>query len=141
MVPDAVPSGRRLRTYELLTPAGAYVPSAMPGSADLTIKMKKVNPDVGVAELEMAGQVRSSSLLLAVAGLRAIQRPGSQTMMCAGVLLWCQQRVRCWCWLSRSVQPGPCKIAPADVAQPDTYAVVCIISRLWAKVATRGLHS
>jgi hypothetical protein len=28
-----------------MTPAGAYVPSAMPGTADLTLKMKKLDPE------------------------------------------------------------------------------------------------
>jgi hypothetical protein len=58
-----------MRTYELLTPGGAYVPSAMPGTADLTIKMKKVNPDVGVPELEMAEQVRWSTCCQAEAAM------------------------------------------------------------------------
>lgn len=34
----------RLRRYKLTVPAGAYIPSAMPGTADLTFKMKKVGP-------------------------------------------------------------------------------------------------
>jgi len=34
----------RLRSYLVMTPAGAYVPSAMPGTADLTLKMKKLDP-------------------------------------------------------------------------------------------------
>jgi len=32
----------RLRSYKLTVPAGAYIPSAMPGTADVTFKMKKV---------------------------------------------------------------------------------------------------
>lgn len=37
----------------MLTPAGAYVPAAMPGMADLTFKMKKVDPDRGPEGLEL----------------------------------------------------------------------------------------
>lgn len=47
------PSAPRLRQYKVLTPAGAYVPAAMPGMADLTLKMKKIDPDQGVDGLEM----------------------------------------------------------------------------------------
>jgi hypothetical protein len=43
----------RLRQYKVLTPAGAYVPAAMPGMADLTLKMKKIDPDAGVEPLEL----------------------------------------------------------------------------------------
>lgn len=44
---------RRLRNYKVLTPAGAYVPTAMPGMADLTLKMKKIDPDAGSKPLEL----------------------------------------------------------------------------------------
>lgn len=50
--------GRRLRQYKVLTPAGAYVPAAMPGMADLTFKMKKIDPEAGVEPLELPSLVR-----------------------------------------------------------------------------------
>jgi hypothetical protein len=52
----------RLRQYKVLTPGGAHVPSAMPGMADLTLKMKKIDPDLGPAPLELPDLVGSSKL-------------------------------------------------------------------------------
>jgi hypothetical protein len=48
----------RLRQYKVLTPAGAYVPTAAPGMADLTLKMKAIDPDRGPAPLQLPGEVR-----------------------------------------------------------------------------------
>jgi hypothetical protein len=53
---------RRLRQYKVLTPAGAYVPAAMPGMADLTLKMKKIDPDAGVDGLQLPSLVSSKLL-------------------------------------------------------------------------------
>lgn len=50
----------RLRSYRLLTPAGAYVPGSAPGTADLTFKMKKVDPEVQVQGLDMPHEVGRS---------------------------------------------------------------------------------
>jgi len=51
------PTANRLRQYKVLTPAGAYVPAAMPGVADLTLKMKKIDPDQGVDGLQLPEMV------------------------------------------------------------------------------------
>lgn len=64
----AAPSlAHRLRNYQVLTPAGAYVPAAMSGMADLTFKMKKVDPDVGPGELQLPRTVRGYLALVVYA--------------------------------------------------------------------------
>eukprot|EP00879_Flechtneria_rotunda_P001435 GHRR01001588.1.p1 GENE.GHRR01001588.1~~GHRR01001588.1.p1 ORF type:complete len:584 (+),score=186.17 GHRR01001588.1:15-1766(+) len=52
----------RLRSYKLLTPASAWVPSAMPGTADLTLKMKKLDPAIGISRLKIPHLVDSAKL-------------------------------------------------------------------------------
>ncbi|KAF6265402.1 hypothetical protein COO60DRAFT_1697717 [Scenedesmus sp. NREL 46B-D3] len=52
----------RLRQYKILTPAGAYVPSSMPGIADLTFKMKLVDPDTAPGEIQLQQQVGAAKL-------------------------------------------------------------------------------
>jgi hypothetical protein len=52
----------RLRQYKLLTPAGAYVPSAMPGTADVTLKMKKIDADTGLGGMSLPKEVGASKL-------------------------------------------------------------------------------
>lgn len=46
----------------MLTPAGAYVPAAMPGMADLTLKMKKIDPDVGADGLQLPSLVSEGGM-------------------------------------------------------------------------------
>eukprot|EP00878_Enallax_costatus_P012778 GHUV01013345.1.p1 GENE.GHUV01013345.1~~GHUV01013345.1.p1 ORF type:complete len:482 (+),score=128.44 GHUV01013345.1:377-1822(+) len=80
----------RLRNYQLLTPAGAYVKSAMPGMADLTFKMKKVDPDVGPGELQLPHTVCGAKITAKVendmhcdharATMSPLFRPVSQTL-------------------------------------------------------------
>uniref|UniRef100_A0A383VYB7 Uncharacterized protein n=1 Tax=Tetradesmus obliquus TaxID=3088 RepID=A0A383VYB7_TETOB len=52
----------RKRQYKILTPAGAYVPSSMPGMADVTFKMKLVDPDTAPGELQLQQQVGAAKL-------------------------------------------------------------------------------
>lgn len=47
----------RVRQYKLLTPAGAYVPTAMPGMADVAVKMKKVDADRMVEGMQLPDTV------------------------------------------------------------------------------------
>lgn len=62
---SAVPSTAcRLRNYQILTPAGAYVPAAMSGMADLTFKMKKVDPDIGPGNLQLPKRVSCRPMLV-----------------------------------------------------------------------------
>eukprot|EP00775_Hariotina_reticulata_P011578 gene11578-11722_t len=52
----------RLRSYKVLVPTGAFIPTAMPGQADLTFKMKKIDPDVGAGQLQMSPEVGDAKL-------------------------------------------------------------------------------
>eukprot|EP00882_Tetradesmus_deserticola_P005485 GHRQ01005775.1.p1 GENE.GHRQ01005775.1~~GHRQ01005775.1.p1 ORF type:complete len:297 (+),score=94.61 GHRQ01005775.1:448-1338(+) len=52
----------RLRQYKIQTPAGAYVPSSMPGTADLTFKMKLVDPDTAPGEVHLQQHVGAAKL-------------------------------------------------------------------------------
>jgi hypothetical protein len=59
----------RLRQYKLLTPAGAYVPTAMPGAADVTLKMKKIDPDTGLGGMSLPKEVRVCVCVCALCSL------------------------------------------------------------------------
>lgn len=73
----------RKRQYKILTPAGAYVPSSMPGMADVTFKMKLVDPDTAPGELQLQQQVRIGlTVWLIRDNCRWFQGPHTQLHSC-----------------------------------------------------------
>jgi hypothetical protein len=65
------------RASQVTTPEGADVPSAVPGTADLTFKMKKVDPNIGAGTLRLPPAVGPAKLTAKVENDVHCERAGA----------------------------------------------------------------